>query len=284
MNWSSLATGLLALALSAPALAVDGVAEINHTCATLTGCFPGDTPGYPVRIDGQAGSSYRLTSDLIVPEEDVDGINTSASNLRIDLNGFQIVRAGCENLLTCTVLSGNGTGIHASARGVTVVNGSVIGMGDRGVRIVGFGGLVRGVQTRFNGGNGIDVDNASIVEKCESLSNGGHGIEGRGSTVLESAVRANVGDGIFDGGDAAIVARNTVRFQRRQRHHGRCGQPRREQRGLGQHGFRPEHPGRRRLPRQHRPEQHGWHGLERHPARLEPLQRHDHLPLELPAC
>ena len=57
---------LLLLALAGPVLAVDGVLEINHTCAVQTGCFSGDTAGYPVTIDGTAGRSYRLTGDLIV--------------------------------------------------------------------------------------------------------------------------------------------------------------------------------------------------------------------------
>ncbi len=52
---------LLILALAGPALAVDGVAEINQTCAVQTGCFGGDAAGYPVTIDGTAGTSYRLT-------------------------------------------------------------------------------------------------------------------------------------------------------------------------------------------------------------------------------
>ncbi len=37
---------LLLLALAGPALATDGVAEINHTCAAQTGCFSADTAGY----------------------------------------------------------------------------------------------------------------------------------------------------------------------------------------------------------------------------------------------
>jgi len=41
---------LLLLALVRPTLAVDGVLEINQTCATHTGCFAGDTPGFPVGI------------------------------------------------------------------------------------------------------------------------------------------------------------------------------------------------------------------------------------------
>ena len=44
--------------LVAPAAyAVDGVAEINETCAVQTGCLSGDTAGYPVTIDGTAGGN-----------------------------------------------------------------------------------------------------------------------------------------------------------------------------------------------------------------------------------
>jgi hypothetical protein len=36
---------LLLLLFATPALAVDGVLEINQTCAVQTGCFAGDTAG-----------------------------------------------------------------------------------------------------------------------------------------------------------------------------------------------------------------------------------------------
>jgi hypothetical protein len=76
----------LSLGLAAPpaAHATDGVAEINHTCAVQTGCFPGDSAGYPITIDGQAGRSYLLTSDLIVPNENTHGIDVAAPNISID--------------------------------------------------------------------------------------------------------------------------------------------------------------------------------------------------------
>jgi hypothetical protein len=41
---------LLLLLFATPALAVDGVLEINQTCAVQTGCFSGDTAGFPVTI------------------------------------------------------------------------------------------------------------------------------------------------------------------------------------------------------------------------------------------
>ena len=52
----------LVLLSASPALAVDGVLEINQVCADKTGCFSGDAAGFPVTI-GTAGS-YRLTGNL----------------------------------------------------------------------------------------------------------------------------------------------------------------------------------------------------------------------------
>ena len=80
---------LLALGLSSPALAVDGMLEINQACAVSTGCFSGDAAGLPVTIT--AAGSYRLTSNLTVPDENTDGIVVSANDISIDLNGFGII-------------------------------------------------------------------------------------------------------------------------------------------------------------------------------------------------
>jgi len=55
----------------------------------------GDTAGFPVSINGSAGRSYRLTSNLIVPNENTDGILFSTSDIGIDHNNFAIIGAGC---------------------------------------------------------------------------------------------------------------------------------------------------------------------------------------------
>ena len=131
-------TVLLALVfvvLATPALATDGVLEINQTCAVQTGCFAGDTAGYPITIS--TPGSYRLTSNLIVPDENTDGIKVSTSSLTIDLNGFEIVRSGCEGASAdCTPVSGTGSGVEYTSttnRGISVKNGSITGMGGYGV-------------------------------------------------------------------------------------------------------------------------------------------------------
>jgi hypothetical protein len=71
---------LLTIALASPALAVDGVLEINQACAVNTGCFSGDAAGLPVTIT--AAGSYRLTGNLTVPDENTDGIAVSANDGR----------------------------------------------------------------------------------------------------------------------------------------------------------------------------------------------------------
>ena len=86
-------TVVLLLVLAGPTLAVDGVLEINQTCAVQTGCFAGDTAGWPVTIT--EGGSYRLTSNLIVPDKTTGAILVSTSSVSIDLNGFEIVRSDC---------------------------------------------------------------------------------------------------------------------------------------------------------------------------------------------
>ena len=101
----------LLLLLAGPALAVDGVGEINQTCATATGCFSGDAAGFPVTIS--TSGSYRLTSRLVLPNENTDGILVSTSSVSIDLNGFEITGpVTCAGgPILCTPATGTGSAI-----------------------------------------------------------------------------------------------------------------------------------------------------------------------------
>jgi len=81
-------TLLLALG-SAPALAVAGVLEINHTCAVQTGRFAPNAGGFPLLITNPG--SYRLTSNLTLPDENTIGILVNADDVTIDLNGFAVI-------------------------------------------------------------------------------------------------------------------------------------------------------------------------------------------------
>jgi hypothetical protein len=209
--------------LGTPALAVDGVIEINQTSAVAGG--PGDSPGFPVEIS-QSGS-YRLTSDL-----DATGtaVSISADEVTLDLNGFTIRCASC---------SGGSVGIDADApSGTTVRNGTVTGFADAGARlganarvedlrlvansgagldVSGPGGIVADSQAASNGGAGFDLatgcratglaassnggNGFTLAEGCTlshstATSNGGVGISAVASSVTQSAARDNVGVGI----------------------------------------------------------------------------------------
>ena len=209
--------------LSTATFASDAVLEINQACAINGGCFSGDTAGYPITIDGSAGRSYLLTSDLITPDENTTGIEVNTPSISVDLNGFEIVRSGCEGATTdCTSKSGNGHGVHvtnSNHRGVSVKNGSITGMGQMGVLLLGIQAEAKGLRVRWNASRGISTftgatvsDNiaygnglqgifvfmGSTVSGNTSLENGNAGIYAdQGSTVSGNTSFSNEGDGIF---------------------------------------------------------------------------------------
>lgn len=121
-----------------PAQASDGVLEINQTCAIQTGCFAGDSAGLPVTI--AASGSYRLTSNLAIPNENTDGIQINADDVSIDLNGHAIqgpvTCAGTP--LACVPDTGTGRGVFdnvSTRRGSSVKNGAISGMGSTGISL-----------------------------------------------------------------------------------------------------------------------------------------------------
>jgi parallel beta-helix repeat protein len=187
--------------------------EINQTCAVQTGCFAGDTPGFPVTIS-TSGTSYRLTAPLIVLNENISGIQISTDNVSIDLAGFEIrgpvVCSGTP--IVCAPNSGTGSGVLVTPdtlSGISVRNGSIRGMGSRGVSL-GVQSEVANLRVRSNRVDGINVSAGSTVSGNTALQNGGGGIfASTGSTVSGNTVLVNGGDGIsvFDG---STVSGNTV--------------------------------------------------------------------------
>lgn len=192
---------ILALILAIPAFASDGVLEINQTCAVQTGCFAGDTAGIPVTINGTAGHSYRLTSDLTVPNESTNGIFVLGNDIGIDFNDFAILGpVTCSGApVVCTPNGGLGAGVtrlNSSIRGTSVKNGAVSGMGGSGVSL-GDQAEVVNMRVRWNGSAGISVGVGSTVSGNAAYLNGSNGIyTGLGSTVADNTAYQNVGPGI----------------------------------------------------------------------------------------
>ena len=201
------------MTLATPARAADGVLEINQTCAMQTGCFAGDTPGFPVTIS-TSGTSYRLTAPLFVLNENISGIQISTDNVSIDLAGFEIrgpvVCSGTP--IVCAPNSGTGSGVWVTPdtlAGISVRNGSIRGMGFNGVYL-GIQSEVTNLRVRSNRVDGINVSAGSTVSDNTALQNGGGGIfASTGSSVSGNTVLVNGGVGIsvFDG---STVSGNTV--------------------------------------------------------------------------
>ena len=212
---------LILLSLAAVAHAGDGVVELNQSCAAGSGCFTGDTNGFPVTITGEAGRSYRLTGDLILPDQTFTAIVVSGNDIEIDLGGFTIQPAGClSSPATCGTVAGGGYGIDHSAstvRGTSVENGSVVGMGSQGIRLGDHARVTR-VDVHWNYVSGIEVGDGSSVTDCRVYENdrtaliGGiaAGISaGSGSTIFRIQIHQNGDEGI-GAGDGVTVIHNSV--------------------------------------------------------------------------
>jgi len=188
------------------------VVEINQTCAVQTGCFSGDTPGYPVTIDGSAGRSYRLTSDLNVGNANIDGLFLTTSRITIDFNGFSLDIFG--------IGSGSGggiagSGINGSVAGFTTIkNGVIRAARSTGIRLAGAKGIrVENMTLDFNLGGAMHLGLAAQIVRNRSSDNGGGTnsaiVAGDGSLISENVVIGSGMSGISCG-DGCTVTQNTV--------------------------------------------------------------------------
>jgi hypothetical protein len=199
----------LILALATPAFAVDGVLEINQTCAVQTGCFAGDTAGFPVTV-GTTGASVRLTGNLTVSDENTTAIQIVADSVTLDLNGFSVIGTTvCSDtpVVSCASI-GSGRGVDGlGSNGLAVLNGTIRQMGSDGIT-ANSGARIAGVRSIGNGQYGVRADNGSVVEGSVANGNGLDGIFGDTSTIRDSVVRHNKRHGINSFG--STVLGNTV--------------------------------------------------------------------------
>lgn len=205
----SMLSFLIFFVLAAPAFATDGVLEINQTCAVQTGCFPGDSPGFPLTI-AQPGS-YMLTGSLTVPDANTTAILVNADYVNLDLAGFEVKGPNaCTGTPTVCNVIGSGRGIDAGAStGVTIQNGTVRGMGLDGI-LSGASSEVSNVSAEENGGTGLAIGAASSVSGCRVVRNATTGLYARSTNVRDNVIEANGGVGmVLDG--PALVDGNIVR-------------------------------------------------------------------------
>lgn len=232
--------GALMLGLAGPAVAADGVVEINQARALSGGVTPGDTPGFPVTLTEPG--SYRLTSNLdvsaVASPENVTAISVATGDVHIDLGGFSVRgTTTCTGALPAASLTcapvGSGRGINASNRErVSVTNGSVQGMGDTGV-YCGKGCDLTHLHVAHCGSSGITAADGSVIRENTlyrnrvngvsftsvgglniqgntAIENGDSGIwSGSGDLVEGNVARGNHNKGLFLNG-SALARGNTA--------------------------------------------------------------------------
>ena len=176
----------------------DGVIAINQDVALAGNAIPGDTPGFPVTIS--KSGSYRLTSNLTVPDADTTAIQINADSVTLDLNGFSILGpVVCTTRPTACPAPGKGIGVSAGGaqafapKAVRVTNGSVRGMGGVGIVLGGSGSFVDKVVVYGNAGGGMSVTGG--VTGSAATQNGSFGMIA--TMVRDSSALENVGDGII---------------------------------------------------------------------------------------
>ena len=197
--------------LSTAAHAIDGVILIDQKKALAGNVTPGDAPGFPVTISTKG--SYKLSADLTVPDAYTTGIEITAANVTIDLNGFGIYGPNeCTGypVSSCSA-GGSGSGVTSNAVGTTVRNGVVRGMGNYGVYLYS-GSVVENITASHNGSHGITVFGGAI-RNCVAHSNFQAGIMASGgtNTVSGNTSFENRGGGIIAHGSTLVTGNSSSR-------------------------------------------------------------------------
>src|SRR5260370_1300221 len=169
------------------AFAVDGVVLINQSTVMAAGGFP-----YTISVAG----SYKLSGNLTVPDANTTAIRVTADNVTIDLNGFSIV--GPSVCVGAPVTSCNpsspafvvGFGVDGrNNRSITVVNGSVRGMGTGGI-FLGDGAYVEKVHVESNASGGILINGSVTAIGNTVIGNGSDGINSNSAGNVVSGNRS----------------------------------------------------------------------------------------------
>lgn len=175
----SAAMGLVTAATGAQA---GGIIEINQDCA-LAGCFPGDTPGFPVTIT-QPGH-YRLSSHLATdPSQAAISANVPGGDVALDLGGYAVRGPYSCADTPVTACSGAGSatnGVSLVVRSGSVRNGVIAGYGLRGLIVTTAGPfLIEALTAAENANGGVAVGMTSgavgvVTRDSRFIRNGGVG-------------------------------------------------------------------------------------------------------------
>jgi hypothetical protein len=191
-----LALWVLFFVVAIPALAhaVDGQIKIAQTPSTT----------FPIVID-QPGS-YVLTGNITVSTPGVHGIEITADNVTLDLNGHALVGPG-------KLTGGVEGGIYIwHMKNIAVKNGTVSNFGGYGIFLSGQNHQVKDIRAYGNGQHGIFAEYC-IITNCTADSNGNAGISANYSTITNCSANNNGdynGNGIT--GSLSIIINCTATY------------------------------------------------------------------------
>lgn len=203
--------GLDATALTGTVKSKDNKAFRNSigACTPTTICDQPIVPEPAVALPASCGGevtqpgTYVMTGD--VGPCPSTGLQISASNVTLDLNGYSIVGDGIDNVMFVEL------GLSADGDRITIRNGSVTGF-DTGIRVIGDKTRVSDVVAREHvnfgfliGGIGLTIDRIAALEIGDGISLGGDGLKLTDSQVVDAD-----DDGIEIGSSGAKVTGNAV--------------------------------------------------------------------------
>ncbi|MBX7208720.1 MAG: right-handed parallel beta-helix repeat-containing protein [Verrucomicrobiaceae bacterium] len=145
-----------------------------------------------------ASGSYYVTGNLTGTAA-ANGIGVNASNVTIDLGGFELVGVAGGTV--------NGVNINSSRTNVTIRNGTVRGWTGSGIAAITNAEIrVEDVRAISNSSAGISVGNQSTVSRCVVRGNGGNGISGGAHCVVLGcvAIGQTAGTGIILGQSGVV--------------------------------------------------------------------------------
>jgi len=194
---------ILGIAVAHDSGAADGQVEINQLCVA-TGCFAGDSPGFPVQISNPG--SYILTSNLEVPDNQI-GIELNGSGITLDLGGHAILGPvectgpgpSCAGFNSGPIYGISPSPALLTLGDTTIRNGTVSGFFVDCVRLAGFGGafgiLIQDLHVSNCGGDGIGIGGYATIESVTVRNAFGHGIESASvGTIVRDSVFYNNGE------------------------------------------------------------------------------------------
>ena len=149
-----------------------------------------------IYVISQSGSYY--LTDNITGETDKHGIEITANDVTIDLNGYALIGQGKTDGTT-------GHGIIGPGR-ICVMNGSIINWREDGINL-GHYSRISNITVADCGGNGICVgDYGANIKRCTSSGNNLIGIyAGENSTISDCTAKSNSGIGIQVGPGSSIT-------------------------------------------------------------------------------